>query len=105
MKPGNIYILKLVSGEEIIGELFNHFDRHYEIKAAAVIVMQQTQQGVGIALMPFMPYSEGNITLNRDTIVAEATPSQNMINEYNRIFGSGIQVASASALSKLQVVS
>lgn len=105
MKAGQIYIFKLVSGEEIIGEMFNFSDRNYEIKNPAVIIMQQTQQGMGIGLMPFMPYSEGNVNLNKTTITADANPSQNMINEYNRIFGSGIQVAPASALAGLHIAS
>ena len=105
MNLGKTYIFKIVSGEEIIGELFNSYDTHYEIKSAAVVVMQQTQQGMGIALMPFMPYADGNVSLSRNTITATAEPSQNMVNEYNRIFGSGIQVAPASALAGLQVVS
>lgn len=101
LKEGDIYIFKITSGEEIIGELARPFP--YDIKSAAVIIMQQTEKGVGVALMPFMPYSEGNISLTKETITAIATPSQNMINEYNRLFGSGIQVAPASALSGLQL--
>ena len=105
MKPGNIYIFKIVSGEEIIGELFNTYADDYQIKTAAVVMMQQTAQGVGIALMPFMPYTEGDIMLNKSNVTATAVPSQNMINEYNRLYGSGIQVAPASALAGLQIAS
>lgn len=101
-----IKIFKLISGEEIIGELFNPYDKHYEVKNPAVIVMQQSERGVGIALMPFMPYSEGHTTnIMRHAILVEAEPSQNMVNEYNRIYGSGIEIASASALAGLQVAS
>jgi hypothetical protein len=56
---------------------------------------------MGVALAPYMAYSSGNINLYKNAIAAECTPDQNMINEYNRIFGSGIQVAPASILATL----
>ena len=58
---------------------------------------------MGVAIAPYMPYASGNINLYYSAIAAECIPDQNMINEYNRIFGSGIQVAPASALAGLQI--
>jgi hypothetical protein len=91
----NIKVFKLVTGEEIIAEIFNWFDANIELKNPAVIVMQQTQQGVGVGLMPFMPYSTGNVKVYRVSLVSEAEPDVKMINEYNRIFGSGIQIVNS----------
>lgn len=98
MKAGSIAIFKLVSGEEMIGEVFNLNDKTIVVKNSAVVMLQRTEQGMGVALMPYMPYCEGNISFYRDAIVAEGEPSQNMVNEYNRLYGSGIQIAPASAL-------
>jgi hypothetical protein len=81
----DIRVFKLISGEELIAQIFNHYDRHIELKKPASIVMQRTEQGVGVGLAPYMPYATGNI----DT---------QLVNEYSRLFGSGIQIASASAL-------
>jgi hypothetical protein len=105
MKAGNIYVFKIVSGEEIIGEIFNTYDTHYDIKNPAVVMLQRTEQGVGVALMPYMPYCEGKVSFYKNSIVAVGEPSQNMMNEYNRLYGSGIQVAPASALAGLQIAS
>ena len=105
MKPGNIVVFKLVSGEEMIGEVFNTFDQHEDIKNPAVVIMQRTESGMGVALMPYLPYCEGTITFSKSGIIATGEPSQNMVNEYHRIFGAGIQVAPASALAGLKVVS
>lgn len=101
----SIKVYKLLNGEELIAEQFNVYDRHYELKNPAQIVLQQTPQGVGVALAPYMPYVEGNLKLSKSAIAAEGEPNQQMQNEYNRIFGSGIQVAPASALAGLQVAS
>ena len=69
-----------------------------EIKNPAVVMMQRTEQGMGVALMPYLPYCDGNISFHKNGIIAEGEPSQNMRNEYNRIFGSGIEIVPASAL-------
>lgn len=98
----NIRVFKLISGEELIAEIFNHFDRHIELKKPASIVMQRTEQGVGVGLAPYMPYSAGNIDLHRTAIASDAEPDTQLMNEYNRIFGSGIEVVSASALAGIR---
>jgi len=98
-----VKVYKMINGEEIIGQELKADSTNYEIKAPAQIVLQQTEKGMGVAIAPYMPYASGNINLYYTAIAAECTPDQNMINEYNRIFGSGIQVAPASALAGLQI--
>ena len=92
-----VKVFKLINGEEIIAEIFNHFDRHIELKSPAQIVMQQTKDGVGVALAPYMPYANGNIELHRHAIASSGTPDIKMENEYSRLFGSGIQIAAAGS--------
>jgi hypothetical protein len=96
-----IKVFKLINGEEIIAEIFNNFAEHIELKSPAQIVMQQTKEGVGVALAPYMPYATTNIDLFRHAIASSATPDVKMENEYSRLFGSGIQIASAGSLSTL----
>lgn len=93
----DIKVFKLISGEELIAkvEVAGH---GYDLDSPATILMQQTKEGVGLALMPYMPYSEGNMKLYNQAIATEGTPSTKMVNEYNRLFGSGIEIAPASAL-------
>lgn len=90
-------VYKLINGEEIIAEVFNYYDRHIELKNPATIVMQQTTQGMGVGLAPYMPYAKGNVDLYRQSIASEAEPDVKMENEYSRIFGSGIQIAAAGS--------
>lgn len=104
MKAGSIVVFKIVSGEEMIGEVFNHYDQTVEIKNPAVVMMQRTESGMGVALMPYLPYCEGNVQFYKSAMVAEGEPSKNMVNEYTRIF-SGIEIAPASALAGLQIAS
>lgn len=97
----DVVVYKLINGEELIAEKFGAFTDHFDLKNPAQIVVQRTEKGMGVALAPYMAYATGNVKLFRVAIASECTPDQNMINEYNRIFGSGIQVVSASALATL----
>lgn len=100
----NIKVWKLINGEELIGDVANSYDQFVEVKNPAQIMLQRTEQGVGVGLAPTMPYVEGNFKIMRTAIAIEGEPNQQMANEYNRLFGSGIQVVPASALSGLATV-
>jgi hypothetical protein len=96
-------VFKMINGEEIISEVFNVYDRHFELKNPATIMLQQTQSGqMGVGIAPYMPYVEGNVDLYKNAIASEGVPDQKMVNEYNRIFGSGIEVVPAGVLAGLK---
>lgn len=96
-------VFKLINGEEIIAEIFNNYETHIELKAPAQIVMQQTKDGVGVALAPYMPYASANIDLYRHAIASSAIPDIKMENEYSRLFGSGIQIVSSNSPASIIV--
>jgi hypothetical protein len=93
-----IKVFKMINGEEIIGEIFNVYADYIELKAPAQIVMQQTKEGLGVAMAPYMPYATGNIELQKHAIASSGIPDVKMENEYSRLFGSGIQIASAGSV-------
>ena len=63
----DIKILKLMSGEEVLGECtFN--DNTITVKNAVSIVYQQTEKGLGAGLAPFMPYCEDDIEINNHSL-------------------------------------
>jgi hypothetical protein len=93
----DIKVFKLISGEEIIGKVAEA-GYGYELENPATIMMQQTEKGIGMALMAYMPYADGTIKLYQVCIASEGEPSLKMVNEYNRLFGSGIEIVSAGAI-------
>jgi hypothetical protein len=97
-----IKVFKMISGEELISDCEDS-GGGYKLDNPATIVMQQTEKGVGVALMPYMPYASGKVTLHLSAVASEAEADPKMVNEYNRIYGSGIEVVSASALQGLKV--
>jgi hypothetical protein len=99
-----VKVYKMINGEDIMGEIFNsEMMDPIELKNPSQIVLQRTETGMGVALAPYMPFADGNVKIHKHAIASECIPDQNMVNEYNRIFGSGIQVAPASALAGLQI--
>lgn len=89
-----VKVFKLLNGEELIAKT-KVVGLGYLLEDPAAIVIQQTAKGVGVALAPYMPYANSEITLYASAIVSESTPNLDMENEYSRIFGSGIQVVSS----------
>jgi hypothetical protein len=89
----NIKVFKLINGEEIISKT-DETGVGWMLSSPAQIVMQQTKEGVGVALAPYMPYATGEIIMYRHAVASEANPDVKMENEYSRLFGSGIQIAS-----------
>ncbi len=86
-EPVNVKIVKLVSGEELIG-VFN--EEESSIKDPVVMIPVNNEK---IAFSPWMPYSEDKqFKLKKEQITIIATPSKTISNEYNRVFGSGIVV-------------
>jgi len=102
----SIKIIKLVTGEELIGELVTSYvtsngDVDYEIKDVAIVQMVPTQTGLGLSLFPFAPYTEDKTHIFRGKhIIIAMDPGVDLINNYNKMYGSGIQIASAGSLIK-----
>lgn len=92
----NIKCLKLISGEEVIGKYIESTADSVVIEDVASVVMMPSQRGdgsVGLGLMPFLPYAETTrFTISKQTVVTEFDPNIDIVNNYNRMFGAGIQV-------------
>lgn len=92
-----VKVCRLVSGEDVISDV--EVDHNgYIFRNPALIVVQQTNDGrVGAAFAPFAPYAkDGEVRIFKNFVAGEMELDVKLINEYNRIFGSGIMIASAS---------
>lgn len=98
-KPiGDIVCLKLLSGDEIIGKVSAYHDNNTGITledvASIYMVPGQSQTQVSLGLAPFLPYSnETKFTIPSSVVIIVHEPSLDLRNNYNRMFGSGIQIA------------
>jgi hypothetical protein len=91
----SVICLKMTSGEELIGTLVKDTEQAFQIKeVSAVMMMQGEVPGqFRMGLMPFLPYSDTEeFTIAKHAVVTSFAPSLEMINNYNRKHGAGIQV-------------
>ena len=95
----SVKVCKLITGEDVIADV--DLDQHgYTFNNPALIVVQQTQDGrVGAAFAPFAPYAkDSKVRIFKDFVIGEMEIDIKLINEYNRIFGSGIMIAGADEI-------
>ena len=89
----NIKVVRMVSGEELVGE-WNEEENSISIP---VVMVPMAKDKLGFA--PWLPYAkEEKFILKDQHIMVIGTPDTNLINEYNRVFGSGLVVPEESNL-------
>lgn len=80
--------------EQLTNKLFDSFT----IKQPVQVIVQPTKEGPMMGFAPFLDYAEefnSGIELNKCDVLCVTTPSRELENQYNKVFGSGIQIASA----------
>lgn len=89
----SVKLLRMSTGETIIAELLSWQDSTVLVKNPCVIV--QNEKGVGF--MPMVPYANANtLSLAENHVIFQVEPVTELMNEYNRVFGSGIILAAAN---------
>jgi len=93
----DIKVLKLITMEEVLSEIESEDDTHFVLVnpvGIAVVRGKDGQPNVGLA--PFPLHGEqkpdNTIAIPKRSVVYSYVPSQDFINNYNQIFGSGIVV-------------
>jgi hypothetical protein len=90
-----LYIVRLITGEDLIGELTVR-DDIYTLKNVGIVQLVPTKDGVGISLDPYAPYAKiSEFVFKEQHVMTTYEPSLELENNYSRIFGSGIQIASS----------
>lgn len=92
-----IKILKLTTGEEIIGDVTG--GDTITINRPCVLQMVPTSSNPNKIMMALIPYVEhvksSSLDISLDHIVWEGEPIEELYNQYNSIYGTGIQLASS----------
>jgi len=97
MADTKLLIIKLISSEEILCTQISSGEGVMVIKDAVLLIYKQTKEGnMSVGFAPYMPYADGTISLNHSAIASNSYPKQELADEYNRIFGSGIMIAGAN---------
>ena len=99
----DVICIKVIGGDDLIGKVLNETTETIEMEHPAAIVIQRAPDGKGaVGLAPWVPFAEsGRVTLFKSSIAARCNIDSNLENEWRRLFGSGIQIASAGAIAGL----
>lgn len=96
----NIKIVRLMSGEEILGDILEGKETIVVKNASRVVVMpnREDPQNPQIGLAPFCQWAEDKeFTINRAHVLCVLTPIKEFVNQYNRAF-SNILVPDANLI-------
>jgi len=90
-----IIVLKLVTGEEVLGEVQSESETEWVLEnpvGIAVVRGKDGQPNVGFAPFPIhAPQKPGSvIALAKKHVIYSYVPAEDFITNYNQIFGSGI---------------
>jgi hypothetical protein len=91
-----IKIISMKMGINIIAEIIDDSACSVTVKNPAAIFTQQKDGQVMMGFSPFLDYTmeySSGIDLKKDDVLCVLTPNTNVFNEYNKYFGSGIQIA------------
>lgn len=90
-----IIVLKLITGEEVLGEVQSQSETEWVLEnpvGIAVVRGKDGQPNVGFAPFPIhAPQKPGSIVaLAKKHVIYSYVPAEDFITNYNQIFGSGI---------------
>lgn len=90
-----IKLYKLITSEEVVGEAVEDGE-YIEIKQPCAIMLlasRSTPDQHSMALVPYAGYTKGHtVKIKKASIVWEADVAEELYNQYNMIFGAGIQI-------------
>ena len=93
----SIRLITFKTNQTLIGEVDCTNNNEVVIKQPVQVIMQPTKDGPMMGFAPFLDYAEefkSGIKFSMDNILVITTPVRELENQYNQVFGSGIQIAS-----------
>lgn len=91
----NIQILKLITGEEVLGEIESQSETETVLcnpVGIAIIRGQNGQPNVGFSPFPLHAAEQKNRTIafQNKHVIYSYVPAEDFVNNYKQVFGSGI---------------
>ena len=100
-----VKLLRLKSGEDIVGDVvLGKIGQNITIENPAMLMPMSDGRGnqVQVGLAPWMPFSsEKRFDVPGDWVLLLTEPAQDIVNNYNQAFGSGIVVPKVSTSALL----
>ena len=94
-------ILRLLTGEEIVGDIVNEDANHYTIENPCTLGIAMTHSGKpALNMQPMLLFSEQKVVkINRQHVMFDVSVAIEIQNKYNEVYGSGIVVAKGKLIT------
>ena len=93
----SVKLLTFKTNQTIIGDV-EYVGGEYTVKQPVQVIVQPTKDGPMMGFSPFLDFCEEfnvGIKFSSSDILTVTTPAPELRNQYNQVFGSGIQIASS----------
>jgi len=91
-KMANLRILKLATGEELVGDIVEETSEKYRVENPCVLGIAMASNGkASLQMQPLLIFSEQKVVeFNSNHVIYNVSVAQEIKNKYNEIYGSGI---------------
>jgi hypothetical protein len=103
----SVQLLTFKTQQSIIGDVTEDGD-FYKVKKPTQVFIQPSQEDPGRTMMGFAPYLEfceeflTGMKIPKDQILTVNTPVKDLHNQYNKFFGSGIEVPTKEDIAAIR---
>ena len=91
-------LLTFKTNQTILGEVTETLNS-WMVKQPVQVIVQPTKEGPMMGFSPYLEFAEEfktGIGIPKDVVQSVTTPIIELSNQYNQLFGSGIQIASSN---------
>ena len=91
-------LITLKTTQTLIGEVDCNDKNEIIVKQPVQVIVQPTKDGPMMGFVPFVDFSEDfktGFTISNSDILFTSLPVRELENQYNKMFGSGIEIASS----------
>ena len=90
----DVTVIKMMNGEEIITKVVKEDESTFTCEKPAIIMLSPNQKvnGVQVQIGPYSAFTDKPISLNKSSVMYIAQPNTDILNSYNKMFGSGLIV-------------
>jgi len=94
-------ILRLLTGEEILGDILEETDTHYKVKNPCSIGLAMGESGKpALNMQPMLMLADQKVvSIKKDHVTFDVSVAIEIKSKYNEFFGSGIVLAKKSIIT------
>ena len=93
-------LITFKTNQTILAQIDNTEGAEFVVKEPVQVIVQPTKDGPMMGFAPFLEFAQEfktGIQIPKSEVLVVNTPIVELENQYNQIFGSGIQIASATS--------